>query len=152
MISGNLGLQAGSNTIRGLGTCHIMRGEFRKNIVREIKSGLISATVVSITIGLIGTSWSYFGDEKIGNEEISKGYLHHDFLFGGVLFFGSWISMMIACFNGSATPIAADSCGLDPAKVAGPLETAFQDIFGQTFLLGVSFLIFRYSEPYFWFD
>ena len=60
--------------------------------------------------------------------------------------------MMIACFNGSATPIVADKCGLDPAKVAGPLETAFQDIFGQTFLLGVSFLVFRYTEPYFWFE
>ena len=58
--------------------------------------------------------------------------------------------MMIACFNGSATPIAANRCGFDPAKVAGPLETAFQDIFGQTFLLGGSFLVFKYTEPYFW--
>ena len=48
LISGNLGLQAGSNTIRGLGTGHIMRGEFRKNIAREIKSGIISATLLAI--------------------------------------------------------------------------------------------------------
>ena len=35
---------------------------------------------------------------------------------------------------------------LDPAKIAGPLETAFQDIVGQSFLLGVSFLVFHYTE------
>ena len=35
---------------------------------------------------------------------------------------------------------------LDPAKIAGPLETAFQDIVGQSFLLGVSFLIFSATE------
>ena len=105
---------------------------------------------MAITIGSVGILWSYFGNEEIGGKEISKVYPHHDFVIGGILLFGSWISMMIACFNGSATPLVAEKCGLDPAKVAGPLETALQDIFGQTFLLGVSLLIFRYSEPYFW--
>ena len=35
---------------------------------------------------------------------------------------------------------------LDPAKIAGPLETAFQDIVGQSFLLGVSYAIFSVTE------
>lgn len=35
---------------------------------------------------------------------------------------------------------------LDPAKIAGPLETAFQDIVGQSFLLGVSYAIFSSTE------
>ena len=145
-----MGLQACSNTVRGLGTGHIASGSLGRNIKKEVKSGLISATIVALTIGMIGTSWSYSVEEKIMNEEISSVYPQHDFVFGFTLLLGSWIAMMIACFNGSATPIAADRCGFDPAKVAGPLETAFQDIFGQTFLLGGSFLIFRYTEPYFW--
>ena len=110
---------------------------------------MVSATMISITIGLIGMMWSYSSKVEIEGQEIDKIYPYHDFIFGGVLFFGSWISMMIACFNGASTPILADSCGLDPAKVAGPLETALQDIFGQTFLLGASFLVFSYTEPYF---
>ena len=115
-----------------------------------MKSGLISASIVAVTIGVIGTIWSYLAVEKIENEEISSVYPHHDLVFGFALLFGSWISMVIACFNGSMTPIAANRCGLDPAKVAGPLETAFQDIFGQSFLLGGSFLLFSYTEQYFW--
>ena len=67
-----------------------------------------------------------------------------------VLFFGAWISMMVSSLNGATTPLVADMCGFDPAKVAGPLETAIQDIVGQSFLLGVSLLVFKYSEPYFW--
>ena len=36
---------------------------------------------------------------------------------------------------------------LDPSKIAGPLETAFQDIVGQSFLLGVSYAVFSWLEP-----
>ena len=151
MFPGNLGLQAGSNTIRGLGTGHIKRGEFQRNIGREVKSGVISATIIAITIGVIGALWSYYANDKVQNHDPTKIYPYHDLMFGTILFLGSWISMIIACFNGSCTPLVADICGLDPAKVAGPLETAFQDIFGQTFLLGMSLLVFSATEPYFWF-
>ena len=37
---------------------------------------------------------------------------------------------------------------LDPSKVAGPLETAFQDIVGQSFLLGVGYLVFNSFESF----
>ena len=151
-VLGNLGLQAGANTIRGLGTGHIKRVGFRKNFSKELKSGIVCATMISITIGLVGIVWSYSSQEEIGQQEIDRIYPHHAFTFGLVLFFGSWISMMIACFNGAGTPILANSFGLDPAKVAGPLETALQDIFGQTFLLGASFAVFSYTEPYFWYE
>ena len=42
--------------------------------------------------------------------------------------------------------VQANMLKLDPAKIAGPLETAFQDIVGQSFLLGVSFAIFSVTE------
>ena len=35
---------------------------------------------------------------------------------------------------------------LDPSKIAGPLETAFQDIVGQSFLLGAGYLVFHSFE------
>ena len=34
--------------------------------------------------------------------------------------------MIISSTNGSLTPFLAHMCNLDPAKFAGPLETAFQ--------------------------
>ena len=42
--------------------------------------------------------------------------------------------------------VQANMLRLDPAKIAGPLETAFQDIVGQSFLLGVSYAIFSVTE------
>ena len=143
---GNLGLQASSNTIRGLGTGHIRQDEFGTNIVKEMKSGLVCASVIAFTIAVVGTlSSQYSGHDQI----ILDLYPTHHVVFGLVLFFGAWISMMISTVNGASTPIIADMCGLDPAKVAGPLETAFQDIVGQSFLLGVSLIVFKYSEPHF---
>ena len=76
-------------------------------------------------------------------------YPYHAFIFGGIVLLGSWISMMISCFNGTIQPLLAEIFGFDPAKIAGPLETAFQDIVGQSLLLGISLLIFTYTEPYF---
>ena len=70
----------------------------------------------------------------------------HPFVFGTVLFMGTWISMMIACVNGSGIPILAKMLKLDPAKIAGPMETAFQDVIGQSFLLGVSYAVFSSTE------
>ena len=145
-----MGLQAASNTIRGLGTGEIAKGEYRKTIEREIKSGMISATIVAIAVSAIGGLWSSLADQEVGNEKIISLYPFHNLVFAGVLFFATLFAMTIACFNGSATPMVATSFGLDPTKTAGPLETALQDIFGQTFLLAVSFYIFRFTEPYFW--
>ena len=34
--------------------------------------------------------------------------------------------MIISSTNGTLTPFFAYMCNLDPAKIAGPLETAFQ--------------------------
>ena len=82
-------------------------------------------------------------------------------MFGGILFLGTWISMIISTVNGAGIPILvwtagylytvtvalqAKKTGLDPAKIAGPMETAFQDVVGQSFLLGVSMLVFSQTE------
>ena len=39
---------------------------------------------------------------------------------------GTFLSMVISSTNGTLTPFFAHMCNLDPAKIAGPLETAFQ--------------------------
>jgi len=142
-LSGNLGLQASSNTIRGLGTGHILKDKYGENICKEIKSGLVAASVAAIVMSLIGGTWAYLDHDNI---EIIRTDPEHPFVFGGVLFVGTWISMMVSTVNGAGTPILAQLMQLDPAKIAGPLETAFQDIVGQSFLLGVSFLVFHYTE------
>merc|ERR1711991_1184493 len=55
--------------------------------------------------------------------------------------FGMFCSVMSAAFTGSAAPLIFKRCGFDPSAMAGPLETAFQDIVGGTVLLTVSAFI-----------
>ncbi|XP_023331015.1 uncharacterized protein LOC111703346 [Eurytemora carolleeae] len=204
-LSGNLGLQASANTIRGLATGHITPKSYGSNILKEIKSGLISATFVAVVMSTIGTTWTYFDQDSLINkqnlnttfvpdppspamlyngvqgvysslsnstqmyinqsihssfletsnvsgidfeniQEISQNTSSTCFLFGGVLFVGTWISMMVSTVNGASTPILATILQIDPAKIAGPLETAFQDIVGQSFLLGLSYMAFHHIQ------
>lgn len=51
---------------------------------------------------------------------------------------GMFCSMMMAGISGAAAPLLFKRCGFDPSAMAGPLETAFQDIVGGTLLLAVS--------------
>ena len=61
-----------------------------------MKSGFISASIVAVTIGVIGTMWSYLAVEKIENEEISSVYPHHDLVFG--------IALLFLLFNECSNP------------------------------------------------
>ena len=58
-LSGNLGLQASANTIRGLGTGHIDQERYFSNMWKEMKSGFLSATIIATIICVIGTLWAY---------------------------------------------------------------------------------------------
>merc|ERR1712032_129551 len=142
-LSGNLGLQASANTIRGIGTGQITSSSYLRNMGKEIKSGFLSSTIIACIICTIGTVWAYAHPD---NSDINITDPEHPFVFGSILFMGTWISMMIACVNGSGIPILARLMNLDPAKIAGSMETAFQDVVGQSFLLGVSYIIFSETE------
>ena len=143
-LSGNLGLQATSNTIRGLGTGHIGETDILKTIKKEIKSSIILSIMIGSIIGIVGIISSFHGKDS---KEFIKKHQYHPYLFGTVLFAGACISMMASSINGVFTPMIANKCKLDPAKVSGPLGTTLQDIIGQTFLYGVSYAVFEYVEP-----
>ena len=96
----------------------------------------------------VGAAWSYLDSESV---TINKRWPYpltqalfsdpeHPFVFGLVLFLGTWLSMMVSTVNGAGTPVLvgtqveaitplkAHLAKIDPAKIAGPLETAFQDV------------------------
>jgi len=144
-LSGSLGLQTCSNIIRGLGTGHVNKDTYCKNLSKEILSGLFISTILAFLIAGIGGLWCYL-DTDPASKEINQQFPYHPLLFAAVLFIGTWMSMIISTISGAGTPILAHMMQFDPAKVAGPLETAIQDIVGQSFLLGVGLLIFRSLE------
>merc|ERR1711971_388866 len=142
-LSGNLGLQASSNMVRGLGTGHVVPDQYCYQIWKEVRSGVVSSMILSSVMAIISIIWSFIQDK-----DIIADYPEHPWLFGAVIFLGCFISMMVSTVNGVGTPIMAVKCNLDPSKIAGPLETAFQDIVGQSFLLGVGYLVFHSFESF----
>jgi len=139
-LSGNLGLQTSSNITRGLATGNVSRTRLRAEVKKEILTGIFCSIAVAILLGTIGTVWVQFStkDAEIKfREEIHL----YPLVFGGVILLGTFLSMVISSTNGTLTPFFAHMCNLDPAKIAGPLETAFQDIAGAGFLLGISWAI-----------
>ena len=68
-LSGNLGLQASANTIRGLGTGHISSHKYLSNVVKEVKSGLLTASTTAAIIAGVGALWAYLDTD---NAKINK--------------------------------------------------------------------------------
>merc|ERR1712060_942678 len=56
----------------------------------------------------------------------------------GTIAMGVFVSMLIAAISGTAAPLISKRCGFDPSAMSGPMETAFQDVVGSTFLLVLS--------------
>jgi len=63
---------------------------------------------------------------------------HGAVVFGITIGLAVLVSMVIAAFSGTAAPLIAKRLGFDPSAMSGPMETAFQDIVGSTFLLAVA--------------
>ena len=59
-------------------------------------------------------------------------------VFGFAICVGQLISAWCAAITGSAAPLIFTKCGLDPTTVAGPMETAVQDVLGSSLLLAMS--------------
>ena len=85
-LSGNLGLQASANTIRGLGTGersggntfqtiggqlpgHIDSTQYFSNMMKEMRSGVLTATLVASALSVIAGVWAY---SDTANKEIIK--------------------------------------------------------------------------------
>merc|ERR1719327_562642 len=132
-ISGNVGLQCSSVNVRALA---IGLASVRKplaSVCPEVRAGLISGTIMALIIGAVSLWW---------NEVFTDGATWGgSFAFAFAIGFGMFCSILSAAVTGSAAPLIFKRCGFDPSAMAGPLETAFQDIIGGTVLLTVSAFI-----------
>merc|ERR1712048_103946 len=65
------------------------------------------------------------------------------FVFGSAIWLGMFFSVLSAGISGSAAPLLFKRLKCDPSALAGPLETAFQDIIGGSVLLALSAYILK---------
>ncbi|KAJ3014345.1 hypothetical protein HKX48_005200 [Thoreauomyces humboldtii] len=122
-ISGNVGLQASTTTLRALATGHASNSSFHdvmRVMLKEFLSALMIAIVAGIVLTGIGLAWS------------------GSLAFGLVTGFSILVSSSCGGIIGSTGPLLFKKLGIDPALTAGPFETAVQDMVGVAVYLGLA--------------
>jgi len=114
--------------------------DFLKGMWPEIKASVaVSFSIGSIFL-VIGFVW-YMID---GGKDGSGGNLHDSGVFAFAMWLGMCVSVVAAGITGSMAPLLFKFLKLgDPSTLAGPLETAFQDIIGSSALLALSAAILQ---------
>lgn len=131
-ISGNLGLQSSSITARALALGLARVSDWRAAVAHELKAGFCLSLMMGFVVFCCS---SVFPDASASQRT-------PDPFFGAVVGACMFFSSMLASISGAVAPLLFARCGLDPTALAGPLETAFQDVVGNViFLSGSSFLL-----------
>lgn len=131
-ISGNVGLQSSSINVRALAVGLADVRKLGRAVLPEVKASVILGVTMGIALGAVALFW--YSPPFSGDVHTWRGAC----FFSLAIFIGMFCSVMTAGLTGSAAPLVFKRCGFDPSAMAGPLETAFQDIVGGTILLAVS--------------
>lgn len=125
---GNVGLQATTVVIRGLGMQTIILNQAFKVIISEMRLGFSLGIICGTIAALIGA--------LIGIHE-------HEVIKIALSIFVAMSSATVAtAFMGAAEPLVLHKLKFDPAAACGPFVTMFNDIFGSIVYLFIATVIF----------
>ena len=119
-ISGNVGLQASTATVRGISAGLLTQGALFKILRKEWASATIIGTISGTIMFVVALIWS---------QELS---------FALTTALSQMLSASFAGLWGSLGPVIFKYYGKDPAVMAGPFETASQDFVGTLLFLGIA--------------
>lgn len=125
---GNVGLQATTVVIRGLGMQTISLNQAFRVIISEMRLGLSLGVICGTIAALIG---ALIG---IREPEVIKIALS--------IFIAMSSATIATAFMGAAEPLVLHKLKFDPAAACGPFVTMFNDIFGSIVYLLIATIIF----------
>jgi len=121
--SGNVGIQALSVTVRGLGVGEVTPWDTLKVLRKEVLAGLGTAVMLGLTLGILSLLWSPGPERWIAP------------IAGLVMA----CNVLVAATIGTLLPMGLKQLNLDPALISGPLLTTLLDAVGFfTFLTLIS--------------
>ncbi|NEQ25387.1 MAG: magnesium transporter, partial [Microcoleus sp. SIO2G3] len=121
--SGNVGIQALSVTVRGLGVGEVTPSDTLKILRKEILAGLGTAAALGLALGILSLIWSPPNERWVA------------LVAGSVMM----INVIVAATMGTLLPMGLKRVKLDPALISGPLLTTTLDAVGfLTFLSLIS--------------
>ncbi|MBD2104067.1 magnesium transporter [Leptolyngbya sp. FACHB-261] len=128
--SGNVGIQALTVTVRGLGVGEVNLSNTLRILRKEILAGIGMGAVLGACLGLLSLLWA--------PEHLRWVSL----ITGGVMA----TNVLIAVTLGTCIPIVLKRLSLDPALMSGPLLTTLLDTISFVCLLGLTSLAISFSS------
>ncbi|MGI6037936.1 MAG: magnesium transporter [Limnochordia bacterium] len=119
-MGGNVGTQASTIFVRGMGLGHIRLDQFGYHLRREALLGLCIGAISGLLAGLAAYLWQ------------------GEWIIGIVVFISMTITCALASFIGYLIPCVMHLLGQDPATTAGPIVTTIKDISGLLIYFSVA--------------
>jgi Mg/Co/Ni transporter MgtE len=138
-VSGNVGLQASSTNVRGLALGLFTPRDFVKGVWPETKAAFAVCTILGAFIAVFSCITYHL---NLGGG-FGYGGWQGAMAMGLATWVGLCLAVLTAGISGAAAPLLFKRCGFDPSVMAGPLETAFQDVVGGVAVLGLAGLIMK---------
>ena len=110
-LSGNVGIQAATITVRNLATGHVTAGEGVATLLwKECRTGLL----MGLGFGLLLAAWGLF---RFPQWQV-----------GGAVGVSIGVALVAAAVLGAVIPMLLDRFGIDPAVATGPFVTTLVDL------------------------
>jgi len=122
-LGGNSGIQSVTIVVRGMALGEIKTEDAMRVLMKEVAIGLVKGVVFGLTIGLVAWAWQA------------------EPWWGLVVGLALMLNMLVAGLLGAVIPLGLRALKLDPAVASGIFLTAFTDVLGFLFLLGLGALL-----------
>ena len=122
-LGGNSGIQSITIVVRGLALGEIKTEDAMRVLMKEAVIGLVKGVIFGLTIGLVAWAWQA------------------EPWWGLVVGLALMLNMLVAGLLGAVIPLGLRALRLDPAVASGIFLTAFTDVMGFLFLLGLGALL-----------
>ena len=132
-LSGNVGIQSSTVTVRGLATGEVGVGDVLWLIRRELLVGAVIGLTCAAALGLAAYGLLGGRAAAAGVEDLVQ--------FCAILGLAVLGGVLVAVLIGTAAPLCCHKFGADPALAAGPFVTVVIDVVTQTLYLGAATLL-----------
>ena len=122
-LGGNSGIQSITIVVRGMALGEIKTEDAMRVLMKEAVIGLVKGVIFGLTIGLVAWAWQA------------------EPWWGLVVGLALMLNMLVAGLLGAVIPLGLRALRLDPAVASGIFLTAFTDVMGFLFLLGLGALL-----------
>ena len=122
-LGGNSGIQSITIVVRGMALGEIKTEDAMRVLMKEAVIGLVKGVIFGLTIGLVAWAWQA------------------EPWWGLVVGLALMLNMLVAGLLGAVIPLGLRALKLDPAVASGIFLTAFTDVMGFLFLLGLGALL-----------